>query len=341
MSRLNIADIARRAGVSKATVSRVLNNRPEGVGAETRERVRTVLTETGFRPTAAARCLSTGVSNSIGLLIPDITNPFYPQLVSGAEEALNAEGYHLFLCNTRGDVAREREYVEALIDKRVDGVILDSAGSADDDHVNRLKQERIPVVLIDRVIGRRSSYPGVFVDNETGAHDAARLLVAGGNRSLLFLNGPKDLSQSVERLAGVERALRADRALIERLRILNGDFTLDSGARLIEQLLAAGPRDFDAVFAAYDMMALGALGALRRAGVAVPAEVEVIGFDDIETARIVEPPLTTVSQPTRAMGEAGAAMILRLIRGQRLTRKSVVLAAVLIERSTTRKRPPR
>jgi len=342
VSGLTIADIARRAGVSKATVSRVLNDRREGVGEETRERVRAVLAETGFRPATTARCLSTGESRAIGLIIPDITNPFYPQVVGGAEEALAEAGYHLFLCNARGDVEREAAYVDALIDKRVDGVIIDSAGSARDGHLERLREAGIPVVLIDRTIGGRATRPGVFVDNEAGARDAVRYLLAGGNRRLVFLNGPADLSQSVERLAGVRRAIAEAGIDPESVRLFNGDFTLEGGCRLVEELLAGGRREFDAIFAANDMTALGALRALRRAGVAVPAQVEVIGFDDIETSRIVDPPLTTVSQPTREMGAEGAALMLRLIAGRRPRRETVVLSARLEPRGTTRPRetPP-
>lgn len=338
MSGLTIADIARRAGVSKATVSRVLNDRREGVGEETRERVRAVLIETGFRPATAARCLSTGESRAIGIIIPDIANPFYPQLVGGAEEALAEAGYHLFLCNARGDVDREAAYVDALIDRRVDGVMIDSAGSALDGHLDRLTEAGVPVVLLDRVVGGRTTRPGVFVDNEAGARDAIRYLLAGGNRRLLFINGPAHLSQSVERLAGARRAIAEAGIDPENVRLLNGDFTLEGGCRLVEELLAGGRRDFDAIFAANDLTALGALRALRRAGVAVPEEVEVIGFDDIETSRIVDPPLTTVSQPTREMGAEGAALMLRLIAGRRPRRETVVLNARLEPRGTTRPR---
>lgn len=337
MNKLTIADIAARAGVSKTSVSRVLNNRTEGVGPETRERIRRILDETGFQPSGVARGLATGESRSIGLIIPDIGNPFYPLLVRGVETTLNAAGYGLFLCNSDRDVDKEAAYVRALIDKRVDGVILDSAGSECDCHLGRLEDERIPVVLLDRVIGRRSARHGVFVDNRRGARDAALHLFAAPDRRLVYLNGPSALSQSIERRAGVEVAMGELGVPPDRLRVVEGDFSLESGYRLISRLIAeeGGRPSFNAVFAANDVMALGALRALRQAGLAVPGEVEVIGFDDIDIARMIDPPLSTVSQPTLEMGAAGAELLLRLIAGEKPRRKTVVMRPELELRGTT------
>lgn len=337
MSKLTIADIAARAGVSKTSVSRVLNRRPEGVGHETRERIQRVLDETGFEPSATARCLATGRSRSIGLIIPDIANPFYPALARGVEATLGAAGYGVFLCDTDGDIEREADHVRTLIDKRVDGIIIDSAGSERDDHIRRLDDAGIPVVLLDRVVGERSSHRGVFVDNQAGARDAARHLFSAPGRELVYVNGPAALSQSIERRAGVVAAMTELGVPDARLRVVEGDFSLESGYRLIAALIAedGGRPRFNAIFAANDVMALGALRALRQAGVAVPGEVEVIGFDDIDIARMIDPPLSTVSQPTREMGAAGADLLLRLIAGERPRRKTVVMTPRLELRGTT------
>jgi LacI family transcriptional regulator len=342
MTRPTISDIAKQAGVSKATVSRVLNNRPEGVGEPTRERIRKIIGETGFRPSAMARGLTTGRSRSVGLIIPDIANPFYPLLASGAERALSAAGYSLFLCHSAGDVERESDVIRVLIEKGVDGVILDSAGSQSDAQVRTLENAGIPVVLLDRVIGKRASRYGVFVDNEVGARQAALHLLARDGCSLVFINGPAHLSQSVERRSGVEAAMRESGVAADRLRILAGDFTLESGRRLTASLVQAlraegsDPRSaFNAIFAANDLMAIGALRALRQAGLAVPGDVEVIGFDDIEFARMVEPPLTTVSQPAQEMGAKSAELLLQLVAGQKPRRKTVLMTPRLVLRATT------
>lgn len=342
MGKLTITDIARLAGVSKATVSRVLNNRAEGVGAQKRAQILKLVEETGFQPCSTARCLATGESRSIGLVIPDITNPFYPLLVRGAERRLNECGYSLFLCNTDRSLATEEAYVRVLIEKRVDGVILDSAGSMHDAHVRLLEDNGIPIVLLDRAIGHRTSRYGVFVDNQRGAFEAAAHLLRRDDCRLLFLNGPAELSQSIERRAGVEEAARLAGAT-DRLRVLEGDFSVDSGFRLVAGALAetqtaakSTPAAFNAVFAANDVMAIGALRALKQCGIPVPQEVEVMGFDDIELAGMVDPPLSTVSQPTLEMGTASADLLLRLIGGEKPRRKAVIMVPQLVLRGTTR-----
>lgn len=345
MTRSTISDIAKQAGVSKSTVSRVLNNRPEGVGGPTRERIRKIMDETGFRPSAMARGLTTGQSRSVGLIIPDITNPFYPLLVSGAERALSEAGYSLLLCNSACDVKKEGEAIRVLIEKAVDGVILNSAGSASDAQARTLESVGIPIVLLDRVIGNRSSRYGVFVDNQLGAREAALHLLAREACSLVYINGPAQLSQSIERLSGVEAALREMGVAPDRLRILAGDFTLESGWRLTASLIEAQRAErsdrrlaFNAIFAANDLMAIGALRALRQAGLAAPDDVEVIGFDDIEFARMAEPPLSTVAQPAQEMGAMSAELLLRLIAGQKPRRKTVLMTPRLVLRGTTRAR---
>ena len=232
MGKLTIADIAARAGVSKATVSRVLNDRAEGVGAETRARIRAILETTGFQPSAMARGLATGESRSVGLIVPDVTNPFHPLLVSGAEQALNDAGYSLFLCNTGSDAAKQGDYIRVLIDKRVDGVILNSVGFEAEAQVRLLEREGIPVVLLDCVIGRRAQRHGVFLDNGHGVREAMAFLFRRPDRRLVFISGPADVSQSVDRRESVE-ALASEWGLDGgRLTTLDGDFTLERGCQL-------------------------------------------------------------------------------------------------------------
>jgi LacI family transcriptional regulator len=337
MGKLTIVDIAARAGVSKATVSRVLNDRAEGVGAQTRARIRAILDATGFQPSAMARGLKTGESRSIGLIVPDVTNPFHPLLVSGAEQALSAAGYSLFLCNTGSDAAKQGDYVRVLIDKRVDGVILDSVGFGAEAQVRLLEGEGIPVVLLDSTIGGRTRRYGVFLDNRHGVREAMTFLFRRKDRRLAFISGPPDVSQSVERRESVEALAREWGLDRERLTVLDGDFTLERGCRLVGELLGArdGRTRFNAVFAANDMMALGALKALRQAGVSAPGEVEVLGYDDIPFARLLDPPLSTVAQPAREMGAASAELLLRLIAGRPPRRKTIVMKPQLVLRGTT------
>lgn len=337
--KMTIADIAKRAGVSKATVSRVLNERPEGVGAETRARIRQILSETGFQPSGVARGLATGRSRSVGLIIPDITNPFHPLLVRGVEDVLSRAGYSLFLCNAARDIVKEKEYVRVLLEKGVDGVILNSAESDCDCQLELIEARGVPVVLLDRVIEGETPRVGVFVDNREGARQAADHLFSRADCRLLFLNGPADLSQSVQRLAGVVDVLQARGLPPDQLTVLHGDYSIDSGFRLTGDWLdrAGGVKPpFSALFACNDLMAVGALRALKRRGIRVPDEVEVIGFDDIELAELVDPPLSTVSQPALEMGAQSAERLLRLIEAKAERPETVVLMPRLILRGTTR-----
>lgn len=338
--KTTISDIAKQAGVSKATVSRVLNNRPEGVGAETRARIQEILQETGFQPSGFARSLVSGKSSSVGLIIPDIANPFFPLLVRGVEDTLNQAGYSLLLCNSDRDILKEKNYVNILIEKGIDGVILDSTESDCSCHLELFEKKNIPCVLLDRLINGSNQRPGVFVDNRQGARLAAAHLLARPGCVLLFINGPAELSLSNLRQAGVEDVLRAQGLPPETVQILNGDYSIESGYRLtmqqIKQAKAGSSLPFTAIFAGNDLMAVGALRALKQAGIAVPDQIEVIGFDDIELSRLVEPPLSTISQPAREMGARSAELLLQLIAGKKPRPKIWTMQTSLVLRGTTR-----
>lgn len=336
---VTIADIAKEAGVSKATVSRVLNESAEGVGPETRLRVKAVMERLDFEPCGVARGLATGRSSSIGLVIPDIADPFFPLLIRGIEDALRDEGYGLFLCDSGLDIAKEKEQVRMLLEKRVDGVILNSTLSDCDCQLDLLDRRGVPYVLLDRMIEARPAAAGVYADNLKGARLAMGHLLGGGARRPLFISGPAALSVSKLRRAGAEAACR-DRGLdpASMLRV-EGDHSVESGERLTASLLGADGLPFDAVFASNDRMAIGAMRALKARGIEVPGRMEVVGFDDIEAASLVEPPLTTVAQPAFEMGRESALLLLKLIEGKRPRKRTIVIEPALVVRGTTRPRP--
>jgi LacI family transcriptional regulator len=333
-----------KAGVSKATVSRVLNNRAEGVGPDTRLRIQEILRETGFQPSGFARGLATGKSASVGVIIPDIVNPYYSLLVRGAEDTLKKAGYSLFLCNSDHDIKKEKEYVTVLIEKGVDGIILDSAESDCDCQLELLDDAGIPYILIDRIIEDPMKYAGVYVDNVEGGRQAAEFLLAQPGSSLVFINGPIEWSQSRLRQEGVEEAIRQKGLSLDSVDILYGDYSIESGRILMEDCVKRrrtpdGKVPFTGIFTANDLMAIGALRALKQAGIAVPAQVQVIGFDDIEIAEMMDPPLSTVSQPAIEMGKQSARMLLQMMTGKKLRQKTVTLNTRLVLRGTTRDNP--
>ena len=335
-----IADIAKEAGVSKATVSRVLNERAEGVGTETRKRVKALIEKMEFEPCDAARHLATGKSRSLGLVIPDIADPFCPLLIRGIEDAIGGRGYGLFLCDSDRDIRKEEGHVRMLLEKRVDGVILNSALSDCDSQLALLERRSVPYVLLDRIIELRPAGAGVYVDNLKGAKIATGYLLDGGSRRPLFVNGPENLSVSKLRKAGFEEACRERGLDLDLAFYGDGDYSVESGERIVDGLLGPpGARaPFDSIFAANDRMAIGAMRALKRRAISIPGEVEVVGFDDVEPARLIEPPLTTVAQPAFEMGRECALLLLRLIDGEKPRERTMVMEPALVVRESTRPR---
>jgi LacI family transcriptional regulator len=343
--KTTIDDIAKEAGVSKATVSRVLNDRIEGVGEETRSRVKAIIESLGFEPCGVARGLATGKSRSVGLVIPDIADPFFSLLIRGIEDVLRGPSYGLFLCDSDLDISREKDHLRMLLEKRVDGVILNSTDSDCGPQLDLLERRNVPCILLDRMIEARSTAAGVYADNRKGARIAAEFLLKGGARRLLFISGPAELSVSKLRKAGFEDAYREGGDGLSPVRYAIGDHSVESGERLVDAILEeAGGRTpegmlpFDAIFAANDRMAIGAMRSLAKRGIRVPEEVEVVGFDDIEHARLVDPPLTTVAQPAFEMGRESALLLLRMIDGKKPRKRTVLMDPTLVVRGTTRPR---
>lgn len=333
--KVTIADIAKMANVSKATVSRVINKKPEGVGRETRNRILKIVEESNFQPSMIARGLVTKKTKTLGLIIPDITNPFFPQLVRGAEDYSNKCGYSLFLCNSDKSIKKEQLYIKAFIEKSVDGVILTSNISKQNTHHELLKHNDIPIVLLDRYVEGTEYDAGVFLDNIKGAFTATDYFLRNGHKDIAFISGPRLVHTSINRLKGYKLAHEKNGIEIRDYLIREGDYRLDCGFEATEKLLDEG-RKFTAVFAANDMMAIGAVKALKSRNVRIPEEVEVIGFDGIEISQILEPSLSTVAQPVYEMGTLGAKLLIRLIEGKRLQKKIITLEPQLILRETTR-----
>ena len=333
--KVTISDIARLANVSKTTVSRVINNKPEGVGQETKNKICRIIEEYEFQPSMIARGLVTKKTKSLGLIIPDITNPFFPQLVRGVEDFANKSGYHLFLCNSDRSIDKEKGYINAFVEKSVDGVILTSNISETSLHHRVLKQHHIPFVLLDRYVDGSVYDSGVFLDNVKGAYLAVKYLLDNGHENIAFISGPMSVTTSKNRLKGYKIALNEKNLEVNQDIIKEGDYLVGSGFSRTIELLEQG-KEFTAVFAGNDMMAFGAMKALKSRNIKIPDDVEVIGFDNIELSQFVEPPLTTVAQPAYDMGFMGAKQLIKLIEGKKLRTKNVFLEPELILRGTTK-----
>lgn len=321
--RVTIAEVARRARVSKTTVSRVLNNKGE-VDAATAIRVREVIAATGYTPSARAVGLARGRAQTVGMLVPGLTWPWMGDVLQGVADVLEARGYGLLLHTVNRGEESLTQFARHVSASAFDGLLLVVPPDALA-YVTSLHESGLPVVMIDDR-GHHPGFPSVATSNSAGGTDAAAHLLALGRSRLAMVTGPPDFGCTRDRSAGF-RSVAGD------VRLVEGDFTREGGQAAVAELLAAGVR-FDGVFAHNDLMAVGVLDGLRAAGLSVPNDVAVIGFDDITIAAHTQPALTTVRQPSREMGEAAATMLLSHLAGEPPQPDPLVVPTSLVVRDS-------
>jgi LacI family transcriptional regulator len=329
--RVTIADVASHAGVSKTTVSHVISgNRP--VSSDTRIRVELAIAELGYRPDGIARSLRTRRTHMVALIIPDITNPFYPALARGLEEEMGDGGYRAFICNSDGRTEQELGFLEEVCDRRVDGIVLDSFHLTEED-VEAVTGGHVPVVWIG---GTPDAHPGVDSvrpDDEQGAFEATMHLVDRGHRAIAMIDGPPGSGTS--RRHGYLRALRHAGLDPVPASPLRSDWTREAGAQALPRLRRASPRP-TAVFCSNDLTAIGLIDAAHGHAIAVPDELAVVGFDDIDEAAMTTPPLTTVANPALETGRAAARLLGERMAGTyRGPARAITLPASLVVRATS------
>ncbi|SDG75122.1 transcriptional regulator, LacI family [Thermoanaerobacter thermohydrosulfuricus] len=329
---VTIKDIAKLANVSITTVSRVINNKTEGVSEETRNRILQLVKELGYQPNAIARGLVTKKTKTVGLIIPDISNPFFPDIARGVEDSAHIYGYNVFLCNTDDNLEKESEYINALKEKYVDGIIFTSSSIPKHEHITDLIKSGIPVVIMDRRIDSEDIY-GVFLDNYEGGYIATKYLIDLGHKRIGCITGPLYISNAIERLEGYKRALVDNEIEVDNRLIFEGDYKINSGIIGAEKLLE---HEVTAIFASNDLMAYGAYKAIRSYGYKIPDDISVVGFDDIQLSQILEPQLTTIRQPAYDMGLTAARMLIKLIEGKKMNKKIANFRPQLIIRQSTK-----
>jgi DNA-binding LacI/PurR family transcriptional regulator len=329
--RPTLEQVAARAGVSRATVSRVVNGSTT-VAPEIRKNVLRAIQELGYVPNHAARSLVTQRTNSVALVLPEPSTRvfsddlFFPSLIRGVGQEMEAADKQLVLMMASSTASHDRIEQYAMAG-HVDGVMMASVHGADP-LPGTLARMGIPVVCNGRPLGH-STVPYVDVDSVNGAVLAVRRLVEAGRQRIATIAGPQDMVAGIDRLAGYRSELRNSK---RRSIVAVGDFTRDSGEVAMRQLLDDDPA-LDAVFVASDLMAHGALSALRQAGRRIPDDVAVIGFDDFELARYTEPPLTTIRQPIVELGRELARQLLRLANGEEIE-DALVLPTALVVRDS-------
>jgi len=332
MSFVTIKDVGKEANVSFSTVSRVIRN-AKNVRPETRKRVLEAIRKLNYRVDGIARGMVKKQTKTIGVCISDITNPYYPPLVRGVENTINKFAYNLLLCNTDESVEKEENYLELLLEKRTDGLIIAPVGEKITSCLKEFLKRNIPVVLIDRKIEDILA-DQVCVDNFEGAFIAVEHLIKLGHKRIAMIAGSSNISTIQERIKGYLEALRSHNIDVDDSLIVREGSKIEAAVKATEALfkINAPPT---AIFCSNSLMSMGVLIGLKKLSKKVPEEVAVIGFDDLEWSEALNPPLTVVSQPNYAIGATAAQLLIqRLLKEGPSEKQTIVLKTNLIIRES-------
>jgi LacI family transcriptional regulator len=331
-ANVTIKDVARHSGVSSMTVSRVING-GERVSSETRQRVEQAIDELGYVPSRLARGLIRQKTGTLAMIVPDVANPFFTLIVRGAEDVARRAGYRMILCDTRADLAIEREVIEEMIAHRVDGIAIAPVSDRSRSHLQRLQRFGVQFVVIDRTV-RGIECDVVIGDSAAGAKRLVEHLIALGHRRIGFIMESDDVSTARDRREGYEDALEAAGVSLDPELVVRSTVDPAGGAEGMRRLLELEDPP-TAVFAVNNLVALGAIEAVRANGLDVPGDVALVCFDDIEYASRLYPFLTVMAQPAETLGTLGTQLLLERIEGRAPEQgRLVVLPAQFVVRQS-------
>jgi LacI family transcriptional regulator len=325
-------EVARRAGVSAMTVSRVVNGRGS-VDSETRQRVEEAIQALDYVPNRIARGLISQKTQTIGIIVPDIVNPFFAPVVRGAESAARKAGYRVLLCNSEGDLRLEREYIEDLVAHRVEGLLLTPASDRSRSSILSLLRGGFPLVLIDRALPD-ADCDLIVSDNAQGARRLIEHLIAIGHREIAHVSDAEDTSTGRERLRGYREALEAAGIPFQPELVIRTTVDRIGGYRAAQEILARDPLP-TAIFAVNNMTAVGTMEALRERSLSVPKDIGLVCFDDVEHLAVLSPILTVIDQPAEIFGSLGVQLLLERMTGKANSRpRRIILQTDLIVRQS-------
>ncbi|HEW91252.1 MAG TPA: LacI family transcriptional regulator [Thermotogaceae bacterium] len=327
---VTIKDIARIAGVSVNTVSRALNNKPD-INQETKKRILEIADELGYVKNFTASSLKQSKSRIIGVVIADNSNPFYAEVLKGIEAAARKYGYQIILCNTERDYKIEKDMIKILIGRRVDGLIVGPVQTKDDD-IRMLENMNFPTVILGRHFND-IEIDEIYNDEVKGGYLATKHLIDRGRRKIVMLNGFLEKSPAKMRLEGYQKALEDSNIPFDESRVFIGDIDFLDGYERTLELIEKGI-DFDGVFCYNDIMAFGAIKALRENGFKIPEDVSIVGYDDVLYSELVNPPLTTVRIKKYELGFEAMRMLISRLKGRRKRIKKIVLDVELVIRES-------
>lgn len=328
---VSIKDVAREAGVSIATVSRVLND-IDVVNEETKKKVLDAIKELGYRPNIVARSLKTQKTKTIGILVPDISSQIYPEIVRGAEDVANIYDYNIILCNSDYDMDKEKEYLRVLKEKMVDGLLYMSV-SLEKETVDLVNDLDLRTVLVETK-DLDGSFPSVTIDNVKAMYDATKYVIDRGAKSIGFIGTKQDKVNAItRRFEGYEKSLNDNNMSVDEDLTYFDGFKVRTGYKGIEQFLVS-KKKFDAVVCSSDEIAMGAINALRDNNIRVPEDVSVIGFSNMAMSDVFYPKITTVAEPMYDMGSIAMRMLIKLLNKKDVDQKHYVLEHKIIERNS-------
>ena len=331
--RITMDEIAKLAGVSKATVSRVLNDSECGVGEQTRVLVKKIAEELGYSVEQTEKKKNVSFTRYIALILPDITNPFFADLAKSVEQSLRRKGYSLVLANTDFSEDNEAAQIRELMVKHLEGILLVPSGIRAREEHDLPRRYQIPMVLLDRKLEGISDIPGVYSNNEYASVISCEHLIRKGARDIVFISGPLNVSTSIERFEGYKAVLAQHSIPFRPEMCRHGSYTVESGYNAVLELERSGI-SYSAILAANDLMALGALKAVREFGYRVPEDVQIIGFDNIEFSQYCEPSLSTMQQPTFDMGAKAVELLTGIIEKRDPVQPERLIPKLLMRKTT-------
>ena len=330
MKYITLKMVAEKAEVSVNTASRAINNKPD-INEKTKKRILKVAQELGYIRNAAAVALRTKKTGTIGVVIADNSNPFYAEVLNGMEEAAREKNYHIILTNTQRDYRKEEEAINLLLAKRVDGLLITPVQDRDDD-IKNLIDANIPFVVVGRDF-ENIEVDAVYNDEVKGGFLATEYLIEKGHRRIALINGFLYKSPAKGRSEGYKKALNKYKVPLDESLISVGDINMEDGHERTKQMLEKN-LDFTAIFAYNDMMAFGAMQAIKEKGLRIPEDIGLVGYDDILYSSLISPPLTTIRLEKQDLGVESVKLLLSRINSNRKKTKKIMLDVDLIVRGT-------
>lgn len=331
---VTIKDIAATLNVSVTTVSRVMNNKPKGVSVETREKILKLAEELDYHPNKIARGLVTKRTNTIGVLLPDITNPVFPNLVRGIEDACNDSGYDLIICNSDNYYKKERNYIRILKEKCVDGIVYTGTVSDEGQNVKLLQSMDIPFIVVDRIYDEKNILK-VCTNSEAGIYELTKYIIENGHKKIAYISGPTTTNIHEARFLGFKNALEENGLEVDNSLVQVGEYKFESGYESMCELLKKRG-EFTAVVCENDLIAIGACEAMKERKVCIPDEISITGYDDIYVSRLITPKLTTVYQDTYEMGKKAIEVLINNIEGNNIEENEVIFEPRIVIRDSVK-----